>query len=561
MLIALMAITAILSIVSVVQVGNRLTDLTQSYIPAYGEVARAEIRSIERALALRRIIIDKARSPLAAARIAAHRETFDAKGVAVQQNVDAANALLWRLIKKSIVLGDATSLTAIQGRIDTAINDTNRHLDDEIARLLPALDNGDNRAIDDYLVRIDTLRDELDQQLESVQSNMLAMLQSDGNMTAIKQRQSIAIAVALTVLAALLGLVFSVLVSAGVTRPVQRLLEGTRSVEAGRLDETLVVTTQDEIGHLTDAFNRMIVQLRLKESIRETFGRYIDPRVVEGLIDRPALAAEGERRIMTILFCDIKGFTGISEGVTPQGLVKLVNRYLSTISRPIREHEGVIDKYIGDAVMAFWGAPFTEDSAQARLASEAALDILELIEPLQSELPALLGLRSLPAEFDLRIGVATGEVLVGSIGCELMMNYTVMGDTVNLASRLEGANKVYGCRILVSEPTVVGAGDAIEAREIDKIVVRGQSRPHAVFEIMGRKGALTEAQYKLRDRFSEGLAAYRARRWDESRGAFEAALLLAPDDGPSRAFIARLEHLVMNPPDESWDACWRLDQK
>jgi adenylate cyclase len=250
---------------------------------------------------------------------------------------------------------------------------------------------------------------------------------------------------------------------------------------------------------------------------------------------------------MTILFCDIKGFTGISEGMTPQGLVKLVNKYLSTISRPIREHEGVIDKYIGDAVMAFWGAPFTDDEVQARLASEAALDILELIEPLQAELPTLLGLRSLPAEFDLRIGVATGEVLVGSIGCELMMNYTVMGDTVNLAFRLEGANKVYGSRLLVSEPTVVGAGDAIETREIDKIVVRGQSRPHVVFEIMGRKGSLTEAQCELRDRFSEGLAAYRTRHWDDARRAFRAALQAVPGDGPSRALLSRVDQYEIVP--------------
>lgn len=173
----------------------------------------------------------------------------------------------------------------------------------------------------------------------------------------------------------------------------------------------------------------------------------------------------------------------------------------------------------------------------------------------------LLGLRSLPAEFDLRIGVATGEVLVGSIGCELMMNNTVMGDTVNLASRLEGANKIYGCRILVSEPTADGAGDAVETREIDRIVVRRQSRPNAVLEIMGRKGALTEAQYDLRDRFGGRVSVYRARRWDESRRAFEAALLVVPDDGPSGAFISQLDPLAENPPDASWDACWRLDHK
>src|SRR5882757_6539035 len=243
----------------------------------------------------------------------------------------------------------------------------------------------------------------------------------------------------------------------------------------------------------------MVEQLRLKERIRETFGKYIDPRIVEGLIDRPMLAAEGQRRVMTVLFCDLRGFTGTSEGMTPQGLVKVMNRYFSTMSSPIRDHEGIIDKYIGDAIMAYWGPPFAADAEQMRLASLAALEMLQLVPQLRAELPELLGIRTLPNNFDIRIGIATGEVLVGSIGSELMMSYTVMGDTVNLASRLEGANKEYGGRILVSEATVASAVGAIEAREIDRLVTVGQTRPQAVYEIMARKGELTAAQAELRD--------------------------------------------------------------
>jgi adenylate cyclase len=141
-------------------------------------------------------------------------------------------------------------------------------------------------------------------------------------------------------------------------RPVRRLLEGTRAIEAGHLDQILQVTSRDEIGALTGAFNRMVEELRLKERIRETFGKYIDPQVVEGLIDRPALATSGQRRMMTTLFCDLVGFTSISEGMTPQGLVKIMNHYLSAMSGPIRTQHGVIDKYIGDAIMAYWGPPF-----------------------------------------------------------------------------------------------------------------------------------------------------------------------------------------------------------
>ncbi len=301
--------------------------------------------------------------------------------------------------------------------------------------------------------------------------------------------------------------------------------------------------------------------MRLKERLRETFGKYVDPRVVEGLIEGPALAAEGQRRVMTVLFCDVRGFTSTSEGMTPQGLVKVMNRYFSTMSAPIRGHQGIIDKYIGDAIMAYWGPPFTDHAEQARLASLAALEMLSLVPQLQAELPELLGIRSLPTKFDLRIGIATGEVLVGSIGSELMMSYTVMGDTVNLASRLEGANKEYGGRILVSEATIAGAAGAIEAREIDRLVTLGQTQPRAVYEIMAQKAELTPAQAELRDRFAEGLAAYRAQRWDDARGAFEAALKAVPGDGPSLTFIKRLEYFASAPPGDGWDGAWHLERK
>ena len=560
-LIVLMAVTAVLSMVSVMQVGEHLEELTQSYIPAYGDLARANIRSVERALALRRMVIEKMRSPSSEGQFAAIRGVFDAKGVEGMREVQTAHALIRGLIEKRNAFGDATALARLETRLDAAVDDTRRHLNDEIERLLPLLDAGEAKPIADSLARVDVLRDEINQKMDAIRGDMFALLRTDAELTIRKQSQVMAIAAALTLLAAVLGVLFAALVSAGVTRPVRRLLEGAKAVEAGHLDGTLVATSRDEIGHLTTAFNQMVEQLRLKEHLRETFGKYVDPRVVEGLIEGPALAAEGQRRVMTVMFCDVKGFTSTSEGMTPQGLVKVMNRYFSTMSAPIRRHQGIIDKYIGDAIMAYWGPPFADDKEQAQLASLAALEMLQLVPQLRAELPELLGVRTLPNAFDLRIGIATGEVLVGSIGSELMMSYTVMGDTVNLASRLEGANKEYGGRILVSEATVAGASVVIEAREIDRVVTLGQTQPQAVFEIMGRKGELTGTQLELRAHFSEGLAAYRAQRWREARHAFETALLVMPDDGPSMTFIKRIDKLIAAPPSEGWDGSWHLERK
>src|SRR6267378_1529422 len=560
-LIVLMAVTAVMTVVLVMQVGTRIEELTYSYMPAYGDLARANIRSLERALSIRRIIIEKLQSPNDNGQYAALRNRYDALGGQVELEILAARALIHGLIEKGPAFGDTATLSQFESRIDAINDDSRRHLNAENDRLLKVLGAGDTKALTEEMERIAELRDELNRKLDSVRADMLALLRKDANMTVQKQNQVMLISVALTVLAAILGLVFAGLVSAGVTRPVRRLLEGARAVEAGDLDGTLVATSRDEIGHLTTAFNQMVEQLRLKERLRETFGKYVDPRVVEGLIEGPALAAEGQRRVMTVMFCDVKGFTSTSEGMTPQGLVKVMNRYFSTMSAPIRRHQGIIDKYIGDSIMAYWGPPFADDKEQAQLASLAALEMLQLVPQLRAELPELLGVRTLPNAFDLRIGIATGEVLVGSIGSELMMSYTVMGDTVNLASRLEGANKEYGGRILVSEATIAAASAAVEAREIDRVVTLGQTRAQAVFEIMGAKGELTAAQIELRARFAEGLAAYRARRWEEARRAFEAALLAIPDDGPSMTFIKRIDRLVAAPPGEGWDGSWHLERK
>ena len=163
---------------------------------------------------------------------------------------------------------------------------------------------------------------------------------------------------------------------------------------------------------------------------------------------------------MTILFCDMQGFTSFSEGMTPAALVTVLNRYLTVMSEPVRRNDGIIDKYIGDAIMAFWGQPFTAAEAQARLACLAALEQIAALAAFRAELPELIGIRRGMPKINVRIGIATGEVVVGNIGSEQTRNYTVIGDTVNIASRLEGGRKTYGTRILISEATQVLAADA-----------------------------------------------------------------------------------------------------
>ena len=367
------------------------------------------------------------------------------------------------------------------------MSDARRHLRQTSGELLSAIDAQDFTAGRRILAQLDLLRDELDGNIDAVRAELLKVRYDAIARIRSEQTQAVMTSAVVTLLAAIVGLIFTNLVSGGIIRSVRRLLEGTRAVEAGNLDQSIDVTTEDEIGQLARGFNRMVMQLRDNQRVRETFGKYIDPRVVEGLIDRPNLtAAEGQHRVMTVLFCDMKSFTSLSEGMTPQGLVKVMNRYLSIMSEPIRSHRGIIDKYIGDGIMAYWGPPFVGEADHARFACLAAMEMIERIATLREQIPEILGVRGTPMEkCDLRIGVATGEALVGSIGSDVMMSYTVMGDVVNLASRLEGANKLYGTRNLVSEKTIAATDAVFEVREIDRVIVAGHTHSEVIFEILG----------------------------------------------------------------------------
>jgi len=560
-LIILMVITSVLSIVMARTVGHLLDELTDKYVPAYSHLARANVLSLEQSLAIRQMVIAKMENPPDDAAYATRLRVAQELDPLVEQEAGAARKLINEIIADTSTPSDNATLGRLDDRIDSALNELRRYLNEENKRLFADLEARDFAGVKAAMARADELRGEFNRKIDGIRTDMLSQVLVSAATVIGDQRQAILISVAVTALAAILGFVFAFLVSGGITRPVLQLLAGAREVESGRLDGSITVTTHDEIGQLSTAFNRMVEQLRQKKEIQETFGRYIDPRIVDGLISQRGLAvAEGQRRVMTVMFCDMKGFTTLSEGMTPQGLVKVMNRYLSTMSEPIHNNRGIIDKYIGDAIMAYWGPPFIDEADQAHFACLAATEMVGRIETLRKELPELLGVRTIPAEFDLRIGIATGEALVGSIGSEYMMSYTVMGDTVNLASRLEAANKLYGTHALIAEDTVRKAGADIEFREVDRVIVAGQSHPQVIFELTGRRGELTPHQDLLRARYADGLLAYRAGRFDEARTAFKAALDAVPGDGPSAAMLTRIEDLLKNPPAADWDAAWRLDK-
>jgi len=364
-----------------------------------------------------------------------------------------------------------------------------------------------------------------------------------------------------TVVACAIGLIFATLITRNLVRPVRELLSHTKKIRTGNLDVDIQINTADEIGLLADSFKHMVNELRQKEMIKQLFGKYVDPRIVQLLLHgEQQLEQGGERQMMSVFFSDIKGFTTICESLTASGAVRLLNLYFSLMAESVRARQGIIDKYIGDSVMAFWGPPFTSAEEHATLACLAALDQQMLLPKFHDLLREVMGRKNVPV-FNVRMGISTGEVIVGSIGSDDARSYTVIGDTVNLGSRLESANKYYETRILICEKTRAFAGESIEAREIDAIRLVGKTEAVRVFELIGVKGDISPERAELRTLYENGLACYRECKWGEARDAFKECLKIDPQDAPSLVFVDRIGILEGQPLEEPWDGVWTLTEK
>ena len=295
---------------------------------------------------------------------------------------------------------------------------------------------------------------------------------------------------------------------------------------------------------------------RQRRQLRAVFDRYMAAEVVDEIMRNPeGIKLGGEKKELTVFFSDVAGFTTISEKLTPEALVALLNQYLSAMTDIILTHRGNVNKYLGDGIMAIFGAPRGEPN-HASLACFAALESQEALVHLRGKWTA----QGHP-EIVARIGVNSGPLVVGNMGSQARMEYTVMGDSVNLASRLEGANKFYDTLILLGARTYELAKDDIEAREVDLLRVKGKLEPVVVYELLARKGALSPMKQHVVEAYREGLAAYKHRDFATAKLRFEEALHLDPSDGPSNVYLHRThEYLEVSPPPD-WDGVYVLKSK
>jgi len=305
---------------------------------------------------------------------------------------------------------------------------------------------------------------------------------------------------------------------------------------------------------------RSLFEEKEKRRVRTAFGQYLSPEVIRRLLVNPRLV-DPKKTDITVMFSDIRGFTTISEKLDAQDLALFLNQYLSDMTGLVFEHQGTLDKYIGDAVMAFWGAPFEEPGHAVR-GCHTALKMMGRVREMQKTWEA----EGKP-RLDIGIGLNTGVASVGNMGSALRYGYTALGDTVNLSSRLEGLNKDYGTHILVNETTFAAAKDeGFVFRELDLIRVKGKLQPVTIYELIGRAGenSVFGTPDEVRARLNLFLQAhelYRKRRWEESQQTFQLILDKWPDDGPSRTYWKRCQDYLFDEPPSGWDGVFTMTHK
>ncbi len=299
---------------------------------------------------------------------------------------------------------------------------------------------------------------------------------------------------------------------------------------------------------------RYMTEERQKRVIKGAFQQYVSKDVVDEMLQDPdKLQLGGERRELTVLFADVQGFTSFSEKLAPEELVKFLNRFLTIMSNAIFEHHGTVDKYIGDAIMAIFGAPLPLPDHAVR-GVRAALGMRSQLAGVRQEWGDFL-----PETFDMKLGLNTGPMVVGNMGSDIRFDYTVLGDNVNLASRVEALTRQYGVGLLVTEYTWASVNEGFVGREIDRVRVKGKAQPVGVWEVLAEAGT-PEDTAGLRSRlltWAQGLSAYRAQQWTEALAAFTSL----ENDPAAAVFDERCRHLEEHPPGAEWDGVWVMKTK
>ncbi|MEC4802955.1 MAG: adenylate/guanylate cyclase domain-containing protein [Jaaginema sp. PMC 1079.18] len=533
-------------------VNQEIATLAEYIIPITDKVAQIDVHSLEQERLLERILRHYESNSGDRDSIAAELAEFRQRDRAVDGEVREGEVLIDRAIADNSDPHTQNKLEFLRQQL-IAVEQQHQDFHDralEVFRLFAEEQTAAARQVEQGLIVAEA---DLDRSIAEILLELEAFTVAAAATGQQHQNTVQQIGVAIAILATAFGSTCAGLVTLGLVRPVRQLTDQIQAVQQGNLDRQAKVTSQDEIATLAAAFNRMVQELKVKAQLEETFGKYVDPRVVKQLINKTeSTTTTGDRQVMTVCFSEVKGLDSMAQNLGPQQWVEVINQYLTIMSQPITERAGVIDKFINTVVMSFFGPPFAEADNHANLACEAALRQRSHLQQIQQLLPNATTI------LHLQIGIATGNLVVGNMGSANAKSYTVMGDTVNIASRLKGVSQQYGVAIALSQETQELLSDRYATRELDTIQVVGKTEPVRVYELLGYTHEI-DPQHQTH--FALGLAAYRQQQWDEAATHFSQCSTPDAPDPPAQLYLKRIQQLRQQTLPPNWDGIWQMTQK
>jgi adenylate cyclase len=557
----LLVVVTYFTISRLIKINKDLTDLTEYIIPITDAIAVIDVHALEQQLHFERVLKLYEIEPINREHLSSERIGLEQRTRMVGEEIEQAIRLSKVAIDKAITEKDKQKFRDIEPMLER-IEREHQDFHTAIVQVFDLLEQEEKTAAYQLENKIEEELNHFNQHMEVLLLEMEKFTVDAARTAETHLQRVLQLSLICVVIATVGGLLYAAGVTIGLVIPIRKLMSSMAAMKKGHLDAEVDISTRDEIGLLADGFNSMVGEIKQKEQIKDTFGRYVDPRVVEQIMASPETAnIGGEKQVMTVFFSDVDGFDAIAKTLTPDELVDVTNKYLTLMSAPISEHTGVIDKFIGTIVMGFWGPPFTSEADHAQLACYAALDQLTKLGQLRRLISQSTRARTGLPDIKLRIGIATGSLVVGNMGSEMAKSYTVMGDTVNTASRLKGASKQYGISVMLSEDTQKQVAETTETREIDRIQLVGKVEPVTVYELLGCRGEVNQTAIELRDVFEQALSRYHSRDWDGAQRHFEACLHMNANDGPTQVYLERIHELRENPPPDDWNGVWRLTHK
>ncbi|MGD1906180.1 MAG: adenylate/guanylate cyclase domain-containing protein [Leptolyngbyaceae cyanobacterium] len=553
-LLGLLVIVVLVSVSLLRRVNHEITALADYILPITDEVAEIDVHALEQELHFERVQKLYEIEPLDEAAIATEIVLFEERGDLVDEELLFAEDLTEQAQNDPTLAATHDTWATVLPLLKD-IEQAHQAFHDHALDILQLLEAGDFENARVLEAQLAAEEEDFNGAINEIFLTLEALTVEASRTGQRHQARVQILSVVIAAIAAAFGFFYAAVVTLGLIRPIRRLTQSMAAVQQGQLDTHLVPTSRDEIAALGNAFNGMVQELRLKAQLETTFGKYVDPRIVKNLMDEGAATA-GERQVMTVAFVVVTGVEAFAETLPAAQRVDLLNRYLSLMSNPITEHDGVIDKFIGPVIMGFWGPPFVAETDHPLLACQAVTEQWARVERVRQALAEIS--ESVPP-LSFHAGLATGSLVVGNMGSDTAKSYTVMGDTVNIAARLKGVSQQYGVSTVITAETQAAISETFATRALDLIQVVGKQEPVQVYELLGP--GVSETVRLAWDEFELGLTADRQRQWEQAQQAFDAVLQQMPNDRPAQLYLERLVHFRDHPPPEDWQGVWQLDQK